>query len=579
MSEVWVQERRRPAVRFVRIVVAFLALAVLSWGSLLGTLAIFHADERIKAEGRLTLYSATLQSAIERYAFLPAILAKDRSLGDVAQGAPPQALNAQLAEFAALSGAEAIYLMNTEGLTLAASNYDLPTSFVGESYAFRPYFLDAVAGRTGTFFGVGATTGEPGYFVARPVRGAAGDVVGVAAVKVSLKPLERSWAESGDAIFVTNEDGIVVLASDPAWRYRTIEPLSPEEIGRIRANRQFAEAPLSPLKLHMDAGPRILGSPGASHLNAPMLRSGWMLHYLPDDGPAWTRAFLAVTVGLALATGVALGAQTWRNGRIRIVNARLACEIEERRAAERQLERIQHELRRTSRLAALGQLAASVNHELAQPIAAIRNHLSVLELRCDAVSEPTRRAYARIGGLLTRMEGIARQLKFFGKPGGSAMTRFDLSMAVSEALALVQPNLEVQEVLLSLRRVPDPVIVHGDRLRIEQVIVNLLRNGIDAMEECAERRLTVTTAANAGQAVIRVRDTGTGIGTQSAEEMAEPFHTSRDSGRGLGLGLAISWQIVREHGGVLTAWNADEDAGGAVFELRLPLAGDEVFET
>ncbi|MDQ0314446.1 ATP-binding protein [Amorphus orientalis] len=570
-------------------------LVVFAWLLMAVVVPYFRADERSRASGRLLVYETGLRSEIERFEHLPFVLASDPRVVEVARGGDPAALNARLETFADRAGIEAIYLMDLDGQTIAASNYRDAGSYVGQNYSFRPYFKEAKAGGTGHFFGVGATTRRPGYFIAVPVRDAADSVVGVIAVKVGLQQLETSWNQSGDAILVTNRDGVVVLASQPEWRYRTIDGTTDAQLQRIRDNRQFGGADLEMFGGTSEQGvavPREFAN--AIHLTSANLPHGWALHYLADDQEARTRAWLVAAGALVLVMLSLLAAQLLRTARIRRalgrseaeeaslrrMNERLEHEIEERRAAETRLEQTQSELRRASRLAALGQLAASVNHELAQPLAAMRNQLMALDLaRQNAQSDQSapaadQRMLGRLSSLLDRMEGITRQLKFFSKPGDGMMTRIDLREAVPEALALVQPNIDANEVVVEVNLPETPIAIRGNRLRIEQVLVNLLRNGIDAMEESDDRRLRLDLQSDGAFGRLLVSDSGTGLGDRTMDELAEPFVTSRASGKGMGLGLSISREIVREHGGTLRAWNGGFGDVGAVVEVALPLTLD-----
>ncbi len=137
--------------------------------------------------------------------------------------------------------------MDGDGQTIAASNFDRPGSFLGQNYGFRPYFREAIAGGTGRFHAIGATTGLPGYFIADPVRGADGEIAGAIAIKVDLSVLEESWRNSGEQVLLANADGVVLLASDPAWQYRALYPLSEAQRAEIEAARQFTGQPLDPL--------------------------------------------------------------------------------------------------------------------------------------------------------------------------------------------------------------------------------------------------------------------------------------------------------------------------------------------
>ena len=194
----------------------------------------------------------------------------------------------------------------------------------------------------------------------------------------------------------------------------------------------------------------------------------------------------------------------------------------------------------------------------------MRNHLAAAEMGGGV------RAIPQLAGLVERMEGITRQLKFFANPGEDALKPVDLGHAMREALNLMAPNVETHQINLVEEIAPGPVMVQGNALRIEQVMVNLLRNAVDAMEDSAPRDLTVRVGAAGDMAWFEVADRGHGLGRASLPDLQEPFVTSRESGQGMGLGLAISAGIVKEHHGVMSARN--RDGGGAVFRVEIPLA-------
>ncbi|MEQ9261336.1 MAG: ATP-binding protein [Roseovarius sp.] len=545
----------------------------------------FRSEELAKAQGRLSLYRGTVVAQLERFAHLTYVLARDPFVIATAAGGPVEPLDARLAGFADRAGLDAIYLMDTEGLTISASNAGEPGSFVGQTYSFRPYFQQALKGAQGEFYGIGSTTGLPGYFYAEAVRApGGGEITGVIAIKLSLTPLETQWREAGERVLLANRDGVVLLSSEPEWRYTTLQPLTEAQRDRIRQTRQFGAQPLAPLEWQRQAenGARLMGEEFL-HLSTSDLPNGWALHYLSSTEPVSTRSLL-VTGGMVIFAGVILIlTQQRRTARIgaalrrseaeeallREANDRLAVEIEERRAAERRLERTQDELERASRLAALGKLAASVTHELGQPIAAMRNHLTAAEFGGAAREGLT----GRIAGLVDRMESITRQLKFFARGEESPIGEVDLRDAVRASVALVEPNLTASETELELDLPERPVMVRGNQFRLEQVLTNLMRNGVDAMGESAERRLVVSAGADAAGGWCEVADTGHGLGGAALEELQEPFYTTRATGHGMGLGLAISASIVEEHGGRMST--RERAGGGTVFRVEIPLVAAE----
>jgi two-component system C4-dicarboxylate transport sensor histidine kinase DctB len=536
-----------------------------------------RARETQKAEGRLSLYRSTVVAEIERFSHLPYVLSRDPHVLSTTIGGDRTALNARLREFAARAGVDAIYLMLADGETIAASNADTPSSFIGQNYSFRPYFQDALTGEQGRFYGIGSTTGLPGYFIASPVFGPSDTVLGVIALKLDLTRLERDWRDAGEKVLLANKDTVVVLASNIDWRYRSLVPLTQDQRARIAQARQFGAKELTSLDWTQSARNRLrIDGQTFIHLKTSELPHDWVLHYMASEDPIRTVSWLAAVSTLILAAGFVIVFQFRRTQRIgaalrqseaeeaelRQTNEQLAIEIEEREAAQRRLQRAQGELERASRLAALGELAASVTHELGQPIAAFRNHIAAAEMSEQASAM----VLPKLSGLVDRMEGITRQLRFFARPGTPDLKRVNLDEAMSEAIALIAPNL--QEANATLRRVKSacPVFVHGSQLRIEQVMTNLLRNSVDAVEDSPKRELTITVGQTGQIAWFELRDTGHGLGQSSLEDLQEPFVTIRESGRGMGLGLAISASIVKEHGGTMQAYNAD--GGGAVFRVE-----------
>jgi two-component system C4-dicarboxylate transport sensor histidine kinase DctB len=562
----------------LRVLAVAMALGVVL-GVFLVSLGFFRSEERAKAEGRLSLYRSMVVSEIERFSHLTYVLARDGHVIDTAAGRAPVALDRRLAAFAEKSGLDAIYLMRPDGVTIAASNAGTPESFVGQDYGFRPYFQTALAGGQGRFYGIGATTGLPGYFIADPVRGPEGGLLGVIAIKLDLTDLEETWRAAGEQVLLANRDGVVLLSSDPGWRYRTLGALGAAQRARIAQDRQFPGQALTAMDWQPAANGRaVIGGAERLHLTGAMAPHGWDLHYFADDSAAVTRSWLLAGIVTTLAGGGLLASQVRRTRRIgaalrrseaeeaqlREANERLAVEIEERRAAERRLARTQDELERASRLAALGQLAASVTHELGQPIAAMRNHLAAAEIGGQGEG----RLVPCIAGIVDRMEGITRQLKFFARNDREEFTRVDLREAVRAALALVEPNIERVGARVSVAAPDHPVMVRGNQLRLEQVLTNVLRNAVDAVEDCAERRIAVRIVLFDGVGRVEVRDTGHGLGQASLDDLQEPFVTTRESGRGMGLGLAISANIVRAHEGRISA--RDSANGGAVFCIDIP---------
>ena len=526
-----------------------LAVAAVAAGIFWASFRYFQSLELQQGEGRLSLYRSTVTAELQRFSHLTHILARDPIVIATAKGADTTRLNARLADFVAKSGLDFIYLMGPDGVTISASNADEPSSFIGQTYSFRPYFKMAMKGEQGRFYGIGATTGLPGYFIADAVRDEKANILGVIAIKIDLSDLQNSWREAGENVLLVNQDDVVLLASSPDWRYRTLVELNPSQKQAIKASRQFSGKRLEPLDWQpISTSMAQISGREYLHLISRDLPHNWSLHYFASDDRAVARSWLVsglvvILAGLVLMylqvqrtrrIGAALERSEQEEAQLREANERLAIEIAERRAAEQRLQKTQNELERASRLAALGRLAALVTHELGQPIAAMRNHLAAAELSAQANGKMA----GRIGSLVDRMEGITRQLKFFARTREEEFETVDLVQAMQVSLGLVDPNLSEHAIRVTFDQPDRPICVRGNRLRIEQIMTNLLRNAADAVEEEEKPEIEIRTGKNGTAAWFEIADNGHGLGEASLEDLAGTvrYHTGKRARNGLGSG-------------------------------------------
>ena len=175
-------------------------------------------------------------------------------------------------------------------------------------------------------------------------------------------------------------------------------------------------------------------------------------------------------------------------------------------------------------------------------------------------------SFQRIDDLIGRMAAITKQLKSYARKGSEDLVPIDMRDALATGLSMMEPQLNHIKVRISQDIPDEPVMVLGDQIRLEQVVVNLLRNALDANKEMAEREIGLRITGG-DIAKLSVRDNGTGI--NDLEQLFEPFYTTKKPGEGVGLGLAISSGIVTELGGRLIARNGSN--GGAVFEIQMPI--------
>ncbi|UVE17793.1 ATP-binding protein [Pseudomonas sp. LS44] len=549
-----------------------------------------HASAN-QAEEHLGLYLNNLRTLIDRYRTLPTVLALDPELRAALAGPVDAATQARLNhKLEAINGAahsSTLELLDRNGLAIAASNWRGPHSYVGHNYGFRPYFQETRQQGSGRFYAVGVTSGIPGYFLSSAVTNEQGEFLGAMVVKLEFPGLEHDWAESAGILLVSDAKGVVFIANRPGWRYRELLPLDAAARAELAATRQYDKQPLQPLA-HQTLQPlgaqrrlaRVVGPDGRRDYlwqSLPLPSEQWTLHLLhePREVAQAGRSAALGAAGAWLAL-VFLGLflhQRWRLARLR-QRSRLELEqlVEQRTAA---LRTAQDGLVQAAKLAALGQMSAALAHEINQPLTAQRMQLASLRLLLEqGRGEQATAVLQRLDEQLARMSALTGHLKTFARksPGG-LRERLDLALVVDRALQLLEARLHQEAIELHLELVR-PAWVRGDAIRLEQVLVNLLRNALDAMAGQAQRRLRVTLHAEAAGWRLEVQDNGGGIAAEHLPSVFDPFFTTKPVGEGLGLGLAVSYGIVMELGGRLEARNRDDDTG-ACFSLSLPAAPDE----
>ncbi|MCK6389785.1 MAG: ATP-binding protein [Azonexus sp.] len=562
---------------------------------------VYLAHERQSASQRLDAFALSLDATLSRHDALPGLLALEHSLADLLRE-PDNAQRVEAANIyleAAQQGAAvaAAYLIDAQGVTVAASNWRQARSFIGQNYAFRPYFSDAMQLGLGRFYGVGVTTGEAGYFLAAPVRDH-GQVLGVIVIKVGLEALEQAMAGSGDILLLADGDGIIFLSSLRSLRYHSLGPLSAQVAARLSTTRQYGNqqiTPLAPQKLGPDsATPIRLALPDQrprEHLLVarPVGNQGWQVIQLaqPDEarGAAFSGA-LALAFACAFALGLAahLRHRNKRREELRALYAGLETRIAERTVdltdkinALQRTEAILHETRdsavQAGKLAVLGQLSAGISHELNQPLAALQTFAdNARALLARGRHTEVAENLQMISDLIDRTGRIVRQLKSFARKEAATPQAVTVASAVEHALLLVEPRRRDIGATIITSPLPPALRVIAEAGRLEQVLVNLMLNGLDAMHGQPTATLEIDARREGNEIRITVRDHGTGIPEEVRTHLFEPFYTTKSATEGLGLGLAISLTIVESYGGSLKPHNAPD--GSALFVLTLPAASD-----
>jgi two-component system C4-dicarboxylate transport sensor histidine kinase DctB len=537
----------------------------------------YTESTRNRADVRLTLYGGNLMSELQRNSIVPLLLARDPELTDALISQDYSRTTQRLLSLVEEIGAASIMLFDRDGRVVAATDRNR----LGSTHRGESYFLDAQRANSTVFTTIDREPGGYGFFYSRKVMNN-GSFLGVISVEVDLAKLERSWADTQDAIFVTDSSGSIILSTELRWR------------GLEEAEALAAQPPPSSITRALQATQDWSSLPPDAYLSGEaVLRremrvpfQGWKMVSFTTYASIRERVngVLALEImGFAILLALSFWFMSRKtanrlvlfqreSAELRQLNLRLQREIAEREKVEKTLQVAEQTLAQSSKLAVMGEMSAAVSHELNQPLAAMKTYLAGARLLLQRKRpEEALSSFQRIDDLIDRMSAITRQLKSYARKGTDAFEPVDTRSAVSSALSMMEPQLKTRKVTIN-RTIPlEPVMIMGDRLRLEQVIINLLRNALDATKGVREPTIDIVLTAS-DMVRLSIRDNGTGI--ENLEDLFEPFYTTKAPGDGVGLGLAISSGIVNDLGGRLTARNAA--AGGAVFEVRLPLMNTQI---
>ncbi|WP_244711432.1 ATP-binding protein [Rhizobium cremeum] len=553
------------------------------------------------AQERLRLISATLSTSIERFRYLPDVVARSREIEDLfrqnATADQRLAANQLLERISNASGALALFVADTSGLTIASSNFGSPGSFVGQNYSYRPYFQDALAKGFGNYYAVGATTGQPGYFLATPIT-LDGAVVGVAIVKIDLLPVEQQWRDAGETVAMNDSQGVIFLSSNPQWRYTAIGAVSTGQLKQLTDERRYGDAAigLAGIALKNEGGYEKASFGGAEapqrlRATAAFGPDGWVLNYFADLGSverlANTLALAAVLALMLAVAGLMILLQRRkaqavarralevlearvdeRTSELRETNARLALEIAERQEAERQLDVTRTNLTQAEKLAAIGQSFAGLAHEINQPLAALQTYIASTRLLVERRKlDVAKGNFDTMGDIVSRVSELTNQLKRLARRKDEDFVELDLALQVRRTLTLLKFRF-ADLGIAAIDRLQEGVVVHGSGTQLDQVVLNLLNNAVDAVRNVENPRIEVAIETGDGACALTISDNGAGIDPAEQTRLFEPFHTTKAAGEGLGLGLATANRIVTDHHGRLSYFPSP--LGGAGFRIELP---------
>ncbi len=575
-----------------------------------------------KGNVRLELYINYLHGILGKYESLPELLAIDnslvRALLNPHEKKRIEILNRYLETINRVSDTLDTYLMNKDGLTIAASNWNEERPFIGRNFSYRPYFKQAMSGKLGRYFALGTASSKRGYYFAYPVR-KNDEILGAVAVKINIDLVEQSWADRDENFLVSDPDGVIFITTKPEWRFKSLKPLQQDVIERITLSRRYQDAVIVPLSekiTNLWEKVEILDIDDATGTDKRkvmkqsqfMPQAGWNVHILTDTRILRKKVlFVNILVGAGLSLAYILTLlllqRNYRLGQLHRIeeeskkalqeaneqletrvsdrtqklteaNELLRKEIIDRQETEIKLKRTRKELIHAAKLAVLGQMSAGINHELNQPLAAIRSYTdNGKQFLEKGQLENAMWNLEQIGELTERMAQIGNQLKLFSRKSSGMIVVVPLHGVIDGALEILKPSLKKEAIELTIEIHPDNLEARANHVLLQQVLVNLISNAMQAMEGQDVKKILLECRAVDNKVVIAVQDNGPGIAEELRQEIFEPFFTTKKSGQGLGLGLTISDRIVRDFGGQITLVPSAE---GARFEFTLDKIVQEI---
>jgi len=531
-----------------------------------GWLAYSAALTQLAARGQadLSLASDRLVGQLQRFRQVAVLMADHPQLVSLAKGLG-DALQASdvLLQAADKTGAIEILLASTNGMVLASSMPQTISPLAG-----HPHYERAMRGALGTTHARISGSNQRAFFFAAPILEGE-KALGAVVVAVDMEAVEESdWRGDPQAVFFTDADGIIFVAnrSELVLRSRKREGgFAPDAVRLFNGHEvwSLSSGPYIPQQaLHLTQPLPIIGMTGEALLNtATALRLAWLQ--------------AAAVAALLLAFGAIL---FWVTERRRALAERLEMEAKAKAELEmrvdertRELRQAQSDLVQAGKLSALGQMSAGISHELNQPLMAIRSFAENAETYLERGKlDVAGKNLSRISELARRMGRIISNFRAFAKQESEPISDVDIVAVIEAVLEMSEARFLDDKVTVMWQPPSGSVFVRGGEVRLQQVLVNLISNAIDAMEAAPVRRIEIAVETQGDKVRLQVRDTGPGI--EAPEKIFDPYYTTKAIGKaeGLGLGLSISYGLVQSFGGDIRGRNHPER--GAVFTVELARA-------
>lgn len=518
---------------------------------------------------------------LERLLFLPRVLATDPRFSELLAAQNETEIyrwNVLLEQIKQKSNAAYVFILDGKGLAVASSNWGEMRSFVGEDYSFRPYFRTAIEGQLTTYFAVGATTGQSGYFIANPIR-REGVVLGVIVVKIHLESLEDSWDRLNYDIALFDEMDVAIMSNRDDFLYVPFGQLSEENRRQIELEKRY---PLkNNVKFNASRDSVVVHtsqqSEGFFSVSKDIAAEPWKARLFYSRSTYWSRVYIYLaTVSLVFLILILL-ARVFRQQKLITEVGREHARRLVRKVAERsrQLESTQRKLIVQSNYALLGKMSAAINHEINQPLTSLRFNLASLrqlldedKLRIDLV-----RQVAVESDLTTKRIGrVMETLRSVSKTSSTDFEPVNLNTLMIDSEKIVRRERPNTSRCLQQRAPKGVVMVNGNFILLQQALLNLLSNAFDAILEEEQPHVLMALECSDKKALLYVEDNGVGVSKQMTSRLFDEYTSSKSGASGLGLGLSLSSQIAIDHGGRLRY--DPLPATGSRFSIELPLLTD-----
>ena len=568
-----------------------------------------------------------IDSELDKFKQIPDLLSHDPRLLSYFDESPKgdkistAELNTLLFEWSGQSQADTIYIHDPSGTVVASSNYRKPRTFVGENFAFRPYFASAIKGHKTQYVALGARSDVRGYFLSSPLS-IDDNIVGVITVKVSLENLENILTSDDFEIVVLDSNQVVFLSSQTPWLYHSLLPLTDQQQQDIAAQRQYGQNKISIIDAFnssnqtTDASKVLTANKlfklGTFNLYpAATSDNQYQVVAIKDTRSELLKVLQIDVIFIVIYSLVMLIAWSWRQTYLAKValtelNQNLEQTVDKRtqylkqsnqqlqqtlfqyQESQLKLKQTEQELTQTAKLAVLGELSASINHEINQPLAALRtyseNSVKLLEMgRSDLVKSNL----AKMIALNTSITEIIARLKVFTRKVTKQEHHVaNLNQVINNATSILSALMIKQGITLRLSTVPGDINIAIHPTELEQVLINLIHNAIQALSQQAAlendleiqegnqptiQQIGVEWQLNNDACQLIIWDNGIGIASDKLEQLFDPFFTTKPEG--LGLGLSISKRIIEAYHGTISATQLEPS--GMVFSLNILLYQDK----